>query len=319
MKDTEFVNLGGRFLMKKYGLTRSETEDLLAKPRYGDAEIHRAETFRAEHGFPAANSPMVRGYIVDLISSRENPLHRGCSRETISRNISEMVHSGHPQKQAVAASLNFAREQGCPVHGRPNPSPKFQVGDRVEVLGARQFSGEIVEVRHNSAIGYFYRVVDASGDVATWSQRSLAAEKRTPGVLVHLHGRPNPVGDILPHASGASEPLPTESGYILRGDRVRLKYKGKSVATVPASHLVCNHRGSCTAYVVSDVRKIPKGEKWNEVGVVDRIEYVKFNEPRGQDHFHHDFKQEIPVTRSGNCFRLKLPAGCVLDEWFRWP
>lgn len=40
------------------------------------------------------------------------PLEPGSSRETISHNISEMVHSGHPQKQAVAASLENARRTG---------------------------------------------------------------------------------------------------------------------------------------------------------------------------------------------------------------
>jgi len=38
------------------------------------------------------------------------PLLKGKSQETISKNISEMVHSGHPQAQAVAASLNQARQ-----------------------------------------------------------------------------------------------------------------------------------------------------------------------------------------------------------------
>lgn len=37
------------------------------------------------------------------------PLLPGSSRSTISSNISEMVRSGYPQRQAVAASLSNAR------------------------------------------------------------------------------------------------------------------------------------------------------------------------------------------------------------------
>jgi hypothetical protein len=33
------------------------------------------------------------------------PLKRGKSRKVISENISEMVHAGHPRKQAIAAAL----------------------------------------------------------------------------------------------------------------------------------------------------------------------------------------------------------------------
>ena len=38
------------------------------------------------------------------------PLKKGSSRRTVSSNIREMVASGHPQKQAVAAALSTARE-----------------------------------------------------------------------------------------------------------------------------------------------------------------------------------------------------------------
>jgi hypothetical protein len=38
------------------------------------------------------------------------PLTPGKSKETISHNISEMVHAGHPKRQAIAAALNTARK-----------------------------------------------------------------------------------------------------------------------------------------------------------------------------------------------------------------
>jgi len=37
------------------------------------------------------------------------PLKPGKSRKVISENIREMIASGHPQKQAVAAALSNAR------------------------------------------------------------------------------------------------------------------------------------------------------------------------------------------------------------------
>lgn len=38
------------------------------------------------------------------------PLKKGSSKETVSQNIREMIKSGHPQKQAVAAALSEARK-----------------------------------------------------------------------------------------------------------------------------------------------------------------------------------------------------------------
>jgi hypothetical protein len=51
------------------------------------------------------------------------PLKKGSSQETVSANISELVHSGRPQKQAIAIALKTAREAkadgGAPFFGSP--------------------------------------------------------------------------------------------------------------------------------------------------------------------------------------------------------
>lgn len=43
------------------------------------------------------------------------PLKKGKSKKTVSSNIKEMMSSGYPQKQAVAASLNQARKSGAKI------------------------------------------------------------------------------------------------------------------------------------------------------------------------------------------------------------
>ena len=52
------------------------------------------------------------------------PLKKGSSQKTISSNIGEMIASGHPKSQAIAAALNTARHakaEGGPMQ-RPAPA-----------------------------------------------------------------------------------------------------------------------------------------------------------------------------------------------------
>ncbi len=48
------------------------------------------------------------------------PLLQGTSKKTISRNIREMIKSGHPQKVAVAAALSQARKSGAKIPKKRN-------------------------------------------------------------------------------------------------------------------------------------------------------------------------------------------------------
>lgn len=45
------------------------------------------------------------------------PLRKGRSQAVISENIREMVDAGHPQRQAVAASLRMAGKKRKPKRG----------------------------------------------------------------------------------------------------------------------------------------------------------------------------------------------------------
>lgn len=71
------------------------------------------------------------------------PLKPGSSKSTISRNISEMVGSGHPQGQAVAAALRTARATGGSVKVHSGPIHSAVAG-RTDHLPMNVASGSYV-------------------------------------------------------------------------------------------------------------------------------------------------------------------------------
>jgi hypothetical protein len=70
------------------------------------------------------------------------PLSKGTSQKTISHNISEMVHAGHPQAQAIAAALNTARH--ARAFGGPNQFTETSTGP----MDYRKADLSVPQVKH---------------------------------------------------------------------------------------------------------------------------------------------------------------------------
>jgi len=93
---------GGRdveFSRETHAKLAKHFEEMAAKSQnYPDAQKRHKEL--AEHNRRKAEE-LGRDLAMD-------PLEKGSGKETISHNISEMVHSGHPQNQAIAAAMHSA-------------------------------------------------------------------------------------------------------------------------------------------------------------------------------------------------------------------
>lgn len=66
---------GVRFYAGKYGLTHDEAQRLLNHPNR-EQIVRATEQWREEHGYPAPNSPLARGYLLDRLRSGLGRSHR---------------------------------------------------------------------------------------------------------------------------------------------------------------------------------------------------------------------------------------------------
>ena len=62
------LHKGARWLEKRFALSQGEVKRLLARPERDVEDIlNRVEGFRDAHGLPATSSPLVRGYLLELV------------------------------------------------------------------------------------------------------------------------------------------------------------------------------------------------------------------------------------------------------------
>ena len=118
------------------------------------------------------------------------PLKKGSSQKTISSNISEMIKSGHPRDQSIAAALRTARAHGGKVHKGPIHS---SVAGRTDHLPMHVASGSyVIPADIISAMGEGNSM--AGFKVA---QNIFGGHNRTKGTPYGEHGLP--YGVPTPH------------------------------------------------------------------------------------------------------------------------
>lgn len=166
------------------------------------------------------------------------PLAPGHSQETISHNIAEMVHAGHPQDQAIAAALNTARhtkaEGGDFAPKAPHaPKPmKLHVGPIHSTVAGRTDHLPV----HVPSGSYVIPadIVSAIGEGNTMA--GFKAIRRTFGGTPYAQGAPygqgsGPYGSEMPHkaAGGETEGVPcvvAGGEYVLSPQQVMMVGRG---------------------------------------------------------------------------------------------
>ena len=161
------------------------------------------------------------------------PLKRGSSQATISSNIREMIHAGHPREQAIAAALNTARSMratGGAIYEIYNRQTKKVVGKANSIIAARRAVD-----RHDlnyGAAAHMYRPAPGQEDVAKQQMQDRlaipAAERpnRAAGGKVHT-------GPIHSAVAGRTDHLPMHvpsGAYVIPADIISAMGEGNTAA-----------------------------------------------------------------------------------------
>ena len=157
------------------------------------------------------------------------PLKKGKSRATVSSNIREMIHSGHPQNQAVAAALSTARRsraRGGSVEPRRPRGPSIEEIDREQE--------PLLNPQGDPKAGGKGIVPYARGGVVRGGEARMAARGSGPGTYLTGEAGPEamvPEDGSPPSIVGAQGPeiiRPTKRGSIIPNHE--LKRLGKKYA-----------------------------------------------------------------------------------------
>jgi hypothetical protein len=151
------------------------------------------------------------------------PLIKGSSPKTISKNVSEMMHAGHPQSQSVAAALDTARkamERGGSSAPRKDPKVfhgplKAKVPGRTDRMNIHVLSGSyVLPADCVSSLGE--NNTDAGFEIV----KKMIDEERSKGGSV---GLVNKYGLIGKYHDGNLVPVVVAGGeYILSPEEVEL-------------------------------------------------------------------------------------------------
>jgi hypothetical protein len=144
------------------------------------------------------------------------PLIKSASKAAISKNISEMVHAGHPQNQAIAAAMDTARRAKKKAGGGPIGMPPGLKMPGQQNQADDQNKGRGGPTVNPPAIPHVPWKVKAPNSIAA----SIKAPKVAPGALVGpTPGRADAVSTKVPNGS-----------HILPADTVSALGQGNSSA-----------------------------------------------------------------------------------------